>query len=243
MTISALTPDWPLPARVRACISTRDGGVSQPPYTSLNLALHVGDESARVEENRRLLAAALALPASPRWLTQVHGVRCVNAADTSDAVEADASYATEPGVVCAVLTADCLPILLCDRAGSTVAAVHAGWRGLHDGVIAGCLGALPCRADQLLAWIGPGIGVHAYTVGAELRAAFLALDAAYADCFRETDGAWQANLAGIARKQLAAAGISTISQYAGCTYREHQLFYSYRRENRTGRFASLIWIV
>lgn len=232
---------WNAPARVRACVTTRIGGVSRAPYAGLNLATHVGDEPAAVAVNRARLAATLALPGPPRWLTQVHGTRCVEAANVDTPVEADASCTRTPGVVCAVLTADCLPILLCARDASGVAAVHAGWRGLHDGVIAAAITALGVPADRLCAWIGPGIGIDAYVVGADLRAGFTARDPALAACFVRRGADWHADLAAIARHQLASCGVDAVATSGLCTLTDPR-FYSYRRDGVTGRCASLIWI-
>jgi len=239
--IPLVTPDWPAPPGVGACVTTRDGGTSLPPYASLNLATHVGDAPAAVARNRRRLAEALALPSPPRWLSQVHGTLCVDAATAADGVEADAAFATRAGVVCAILTADCLPVLLCDRDGTRVAAVHAGWRGLYGGVLAAAVRALAVAPDTLLAWVGPGIGVDAYAVGASLRAQFIAQDATLGECFAQRGAAWHADLGAIAARQLAAAGLRTIHRHAACTF-EDARFYSYRRDGVTGRFASLIWI-
>lgn len=236
-----ITPDWPAPPRVRACVSTRAGGVSLPPYATLNLATHVGDTPDAVAENRRRLERRLELPTPPRWLSQVHGTRCVDAASAGDGEEADASYALRPGVVCAVLTADCLPVLLCDRAGTRVAAVHAGWRGLHAGVLDAAVRALACPPAGLLAWIGPGIGVDAYAVGDELRARFLARAPDSASCFERRGDAWHADLAALAAQQLAAAGVGLTVRAQLCTHADPR-FYSYRRDGITGRFASLVWL-
>ena len=236
-----LRPDWDAPATVQAVVTTREGGISTGPWTSLNLATHVGDDPRAVHENRARLASALALPGSPHWLSQVHGIRCVDAAAAPSAVEADAAFATLPGVVCAVLTADCLPVLLADRAATRVAAVHAGWRGLHAGVIAASIAALDCAPDELCAWIGPGIGTDAYVVGDDLRARFLAADDQYATCFMRREQRWHADLAGIATRQLTAAGVPSIARSGLCTCADTR-FYSYRRDGTTGRFATLIWI-
>jgi YfiH family protein len=241
VAIGHLVPDWPAPPRVRAAVTTRQGGLSVPPYDSLDLALHVGDDPAAVADNRRRLVSALGLPAAPRWLSQVHGTRCVDAAEVADGSEADAACAFRAGVVCAVLTADCLPILLCDRAGSRVAAVHAGWRGLRDGVIAAALQRLDCPPRDLLAWIGTGIGADAYVVGAELRRDFLGLDPDNARCFDERADGWHADLAGLAARQLAGAGVGWIGASKLCTFHDAR-FYSYRRDGVTGRFASMVWL-
>lgn len=239
--MASIRPQWDAPPGVVAWSTTREGGVSSGPYASLNLATHVGDEAAAVTLNRTRLVTTLPLPGSPRWLTQVHGNTCVEAATVEAPVAADAAWTTRSGVVCAVLTADCLPLLLCDRAGTRVAAVHAGWRGLHDGVIAATLAALGVPAQTLCAWIGPGIGVEAYAVGADLRARFLALDPGNAECFLRRGDRWHADLPALARRQLQQAGVESIAASELCTYADRR-FYSYRRDGVTGRFASLIWL-
>lgn len=239
--INFLVPDWDAPAQVQARITTRDGGVSRGAWTGFNLATHVGDDPAAVATNRARLASALALPGDPRWLTQVHGTRCVDAATIDTPLEADASYACAAGVVCAVLTADCLPILICDRAATRVAAVHAGWRGLHDDVIAAAIDALGVPAGRLCAWIGPGIGVDAYVVGEDLHERFVAREPALATCFERRGGDWHADLVAIARRQLDAAGVGAVAASGLCTFTDPR-FYSYRRDGVTGRFASLVWI-
>ena len=238
-----LVPDWPAPPGVRAAVTLRSGGVSRGPYASFNLATHVGDDPAAVEENRARLRSALGLAREPAWLRQVHGTTVVDAATAAPDVEADAAYATQPGVCCAVLTADCLPILLCDTVGTRVAAVHAGWRGLAAGIVSAAVSRLDTSAGDLLAWIGPGIGAAAYAVGPELRAMFCARDPALAGAFAERDGRWHADLAAIARHELAALGLTRIHAYAGCTFEEADRFYSYRRAAVTGRMASVITLL
>lgn len=240
--IGAFTPDWPLPAGVRALVTTRQGGQSEGAYAHFNLATHVGDDPLAVAANRALLRTAYGLPDEPRWLNQVHGNRCVDAALLGSVpTNADASFTRVPQVVCAVLTADCLPILLCDRAGTAVAAVHAGWRGLAGGVIEAALAELP-PAAELLAWIGPGIGPAHYAVGDAMRATFLALDPAHAGDFIRHGQAWHADLPAIAHRQLEKAGVAGITRSGLCTHAQSERFYSYRRSPVCGRFASLIWI-
>ncbi|MGZ8249364.1 laccase domain-containing protein, partial [Methylomagnum sp.] len=178
MTTRWIEPDWPAPSGVRAASTLRGGGVSAGPYAGLNLGAHVGDDPAHVEANRRRLAAALNLPAEPVWLIQVHGRRTVRAEAPGDRV-ADAAYTRESGVVCAVMTADCLPVLLCSRDGEAIAAAHAGWKGLAGGVIESAVDALGGR--DTLAWLGPAIGPEAFEVGGEVRAAFLANGAEFAN--------------------------------------------------------------
>lgn len=236
---------WPAPARVRALTTARGGGVSGAPYDTLNLADHVGDQPQHVAENRRLLRAALALPAEPVWLKQVHGTRVVDAATIGDSAEADGGYTDAAGVVCAVLTADCLPLFLCDRAGTRVALVHAGWRGLAAGIIREGVAAMRVPGGDLLAWLGPAIGTDAFEVGAEVRSACLAVGpSAAAAAFRPAarPGHWWADLYALARAQLNAAGVHAVFGGGHCTFRESQRFYSYRRDRVCGRMASLIWL-
>lgn len=236
-----IRPDWPAPPNVRALITTRSGGVSAGPYASLNLAEHVGDDSASVARNRVLLARHL--PAEPRWLEQVHGTRIVRADALEGGVQADGAVAFRPNVVCAVLTADCLPVLLCDSAGTAIGIVHAGWRGLLRGVIETAVAQLGERAD-LLAYLGPAIGPLAFEVGDEVRAAFVGRSPAAAPAFAPHGaGKWLADLYALARQRLAGAGVTHVFGGGFCTFREAERFYSYRRERVTGRMASLIWLV
>lgn len=238
-----IVPAWDAPARVRAVCTTRHGGVSQGTYASLNLASHVGDDPEAVHANRARLRRMLALPAEPCWLEQVHGTALTEAEPlATSAPRADAAFTREVGRVCVVLTADCLPILLCDRHASVVAAVHAGWRGLLDGILPRTLAALAGSARDWLAWIGPGIGAASYRVGPDLRERFVAADAESADCFTLQAGNWHADLAGLAAHQLRAAGVAVVTRHPGCTLRDANDFFSYRRDGVTGRFASLIWL-
>jgi len=236
-----IVPDWPAPANVRALATTRQGGVGAGPYASLNLADHVGDDPAAVAENRRRLRRHL--PAEPVWLTQVHGARCVDAATAAPGTAADAAFARSPGVVCAVLAADCLPLLLCDTAGTTVAAAHAGWRGLAAGVIESTVAALHLPGERLVAWLGPAIGADRFEVGAEVREAFLAHDPQAARAFvARPDGKWLCDIHLLARQRLADLGVCRIASADFCTVRDAQQFFSYRRDGATGRMASLIWL-
>jgi len=242
-----LEPDWPAPPGVRALTTTRRGGVSAAPYNSLNLAGHVGDDPAAVTANRRRLSETAGLPAEPVWLEQVHGCDvCVLAEDTPARAQtnrADAAVAHRPGVVCAVLTADCLPVLLCDDRGEVVAAVHAGWRGLLDGVIEAAVGAIGHPAERLLAWLGPAIGPNAFEVGDEVREAFCAGSARCENSFRPSaNGRWLADLYGLARERLDALGVEQVSGGGLCTMSDGARFFSYRRDGVTGRMATLIWI-
>ena len=240
---SLILPDWPAPVRVRAVSTTRCGGVSPSPYASLNLAEHVGDNPVCVAENRRRLAAMAEYPAEPAWLEQVHGIHTVAAETVRAPVAADAAWTRAAGRPCVVMTADCLPVLLCDRAGTVVAAAHAGWRGLVGGVIAATVARMDTPSTELLAWLGPAIGSDAFEVGEEVRAAFLALDAGAAVCFRPSPaGRWLADIYELARRQLRRLGVAAIYGGEFCTFSEPERFFSYRRENRTGRMATLIWL-
>lgn len=245
--IGWLKPDWPAPARVRALTTTRRGGVSTGGYGSLNLGDHVNDDPAAVTENRRLLRTNACLPAEPVWLRQVHGTRCVAlpCAQSSVPPEADAVVTRSSRQVCAILTADCLPLLLCDTAGSVVGAAHAGWRGLLGGVIEATVAAMEQPGARLMAWLGPAIGPQAFEVGDEVRASFVAEEAASAAAFVPCPGSggkWLCDLYALARMRLARVGVRQVSGGEHCTYAEPDLFFSYRRERQTGRMASLIWL-
>jgi YfiH family protein len=240
-----IVPDWPAPSVVQARVTTRSGGVSAAPFDSFNLGTHVGDQPEAVAANRALLRQHL--PAEPLWLEQVHGI----AVETADAgggekgvVCADASVARTPGVVCTVMTADCLPVLFCDAAGTVVAAAHAGWRGLVAGVLEATLTRMAVAPDQVMAWLGPAIGPTAFEVGDEVRAAFVAVDPAATAAFvaREAPGKWLADLFTLARLRLARAGVRRVYGGGLCTFNDADRFFSYRRDGKTGRFASLIWL-
>jgi hypothetical protein len=239
-----LEPVWPTPARVRVVSTLRGGGTSAGPYASLNLALHVGDAPDAVLENRRRLCEAAGVPAEPAWLEQVHGTDVIDASDvTGRAVQADAAVASERGGVCAVMTADCLPVVIADRAGTRVAVAHAGWRGLAAGVLEATVGALRTDAAGLLAWLGPAISQPAFEVGAEVRDAFLARHAACASAFvPNARGRYQANLYELARLTLLGQGIPAVHGGGYCTAAQRGLFYSFRRDGRTGRMATLAWL-
>ncbi len=243
--------DWPgLPATIGVLSTTRSGGVSVAPYDDgaggggLNLGTHVGDAPQAVARNRALLRAQL--PAEPAWLTQVHGTRVLDAATVCNAPEADASMTTHPGVVCAIMTADCMPVLLADAAGRVVAAAHAGWRGLAAGVLQNTVAAMrDAGASEILAWLGPGIGPQAFEVGDEVRDAFAPLGAAGRAAFSPVaakPGKFLADLPALARLTLAGAGVAQVAGGNDCTVGDARRFYSYRRDRMTGRMASLIWI-
>lgn len=242
-----VAPDWPAPAWVRAVSTLRMGGASQGAYESLNLAAHVGDHSAAVLENRRRLREALRLPAQPLWLHQVHGIAVASPGwherpPTADAAVFNA-YAGGARGVCAVLTADCLPVLFCDRAGSRVAAAHAGWRGLAAGVLEATVKALQARPADLLAWLGPAIGPGAFEVGADVVQAFSARSPDTAAAFTaNARGRWQADLYRLARLELDRLGVTAVFGGGWCTASEATRFFSYRRDGQTGRMATLVWM-
>lgn len=249
MTVGWITPDWPAPPNVRALSTLRHGGVSAARYASLNLGDHVGDEPASVAENRRRLAAAAYLPAQPQWLTQVHGSHVVDL-DVAPLVDvpgplgaADACFARQPRRVCAILTADCLPIVLTSDSGDLVAAAHAGWRGLAGGVIESLVGALPVPPARLMAWLGPAIGVEHFEVGAEVRETLLRSDAAAAEAFTpNARGRFMADLTLLARRRLRTLGVERVFGGDQCTFAEPDRYFSHRRDGTTGRQATLIWL-
>jgi YfiH family protein len=236
------TPDWSAPARVRAISTLRTGGVSVETYHSLNLGSHVGDAPAAVAENRRRLCAAVPLPAEPCWLEQVHGARVANL-DLGHGGACDAALTRTVGPICAILTADCLPVLFAAADGSLVAAAHAGWRGLAAGVLPATVAALATDPTRVLAWIGPAIGPAHYEVGDEVRDAMLGVDAGAEAAFhRNARGRYLADLPLLARRQLQIAGIGRISGGEACTYGDPGRYFSHRRDGRTGRQATLIWL-
>ncbi|MBK1720993.1 peptidoglycan editing factor PgeF [Thiocystis violacea] len=237
-----IRPDWPAPTSVKACCTTRSGGLSTGPFASMNLGDHVGDDPGAVAANRERLRASLGLPAMPVWLRQVHGCDVAVLGDAPAPCEADAALARAPGTVCAVMTADCLPLLMCDDLGMRVAAVHAGWRGLAAGVIDAAVAAMASDPARLLVWLGPAIGPDAFEVGAEVRAQFVARDPAAAQSFRPSGDRWLADLFGLARQRLSRLGVSRVYGGEDCTYAQPERFFSYRRDGVTGRMASLIWL-
>jgi len=242
--VQILTPAWPVPPNVHAAFTLRSGGVSTAPFASLNVGAHVGDQAAAVAENRGRVRTQLQLPEEPAWMEQVHGVQVldldVRRADAD--IAADAAITRRAGRVCAVQVADCLPVLLAVQDGSAVAAAHAGWRGLVEGVLEGTVKGLAVEPRRLLAWLGPGIGAAHFEVGDEVRSAFLARDAGAASEFASNDrGRWQCDLAGLARRRLTTLGVSAIFGGDWCTYADTGRFFSYRRDRRCGRMAALIW--
>lgn len=234
-------PEWPAPKNVRALQTTRQGGVSAVPYDSLNLGSHVGDAPLAVARNRMLLNTLL--PSEPVWLEQVHGTVVANADMASCLPQADACIARHRESVCVVMTADCLPVLLCDQQGSVVGAAHAGWKGLAAGVIEATVRAMDVAPQHLMAWLGPAISQDAFEVGAEVRAAFVGMDPQAASAFVPgQNGKWFADIYALARLRLNALGITQIYGGGYCTYREREKFFSYRRDGVTGRMGTFIWL-
>ena len=238
-----LWPNWPVANKVKACISTRLGGYSSPPYDSMNLALHVGDDESQVLKNRNKLQKRLGLPREPAWLEQVHGANVVVVEQSRFPCQADAAISFASCYVYAVMVADCLPILFCDRQATRVGIAHAGWRGLAAGILEHTVKALDCDPTQLYAFLGPAIGPDAYQVGDTVREAFLSEHEQYALCFLPDNcGTWRANLYQLARLKLNSIGVHNISGGSHCTYYDHKHFFSYRREADTGRMAALIYL-
>ena len=249
MRLSFIKPNWPAPLNVKTLQTTRKGGVSIAPFDSLNVAMHVQDDISHVTKNRQLLAQYL--PNEPVWTNQVHGTHIIDAANNHCLETADGSFTIQKNIVCVTMTADWLPILLCDHLGTVVAAVHAGWRGLCDGVIEAAVLKMGVPAQTLMAWLGPAIGPSAFLVGDEVRAQFIVQDPKSASAFLpysnvDLPNKWLGNLYEIAQQRLNNVGVTTI--YGGgvnedfCTYTDAERFYSFRRDNTTGRMASLIWL-
>jgi len=239
-----ITPDWPAPSNVHAAFSLRSGGVSGAPFDSLNLGAHVGDDPGSVGENRRRVEAALALPATPRWLNQVHGTNVLDADRFAGAPEsADAVVVRRPGTVAVIQVADCLPVLLAAAGGRAVAAAHAGWRGLAAGVLEATVERLAEPASGLTAWLGPAIGPEHFEVGDEVRAAFMQADPGAVEAFAvNARGRWQCDLVQLARHRLLALGVRQICGGTWCTFADRGRFFSHRREGRCGRMGAFIWL-
>lgn len=236
-----IVPEWPAPERVKALVTTRSGGVSRGPFASMNLGHHVGDDPGDVRRNRAILRERL--PAEPKWLKQVHGSRVALVDGALYPKEADGAVARLPGTVCAVLVADCLPVLLCDERGSAVGIAHAGWRGLATGVLEQTVSGMGVPPASLMAWFGPAIGPQAFEVGDEVREVFLQQDPGAGGAFRaRQSGKWLCDLYELARRRLADCGVTRIHGGGLCTYGEPGRFYSFRREPVTGRMAALIWL-
>ncbi len=250
-----IIPNWPAPANVKALQTTRAGGISFAPYDSLNMGLHVQDDPMRVAQNRQLLSQYL--PSEPVWLNQVHGINVVDAANTSCLPAADASYTNRKNVVCVTMTADCLPILVCDKDGTAAASIHAGWRSLCDGVIEATIAKMQAKPANLMAWLGPAIGPNAFEVGANVREQFIVKDANVELAFKKQSvtkapDKYLADIYLIATQRLKNLGISQIygaGQTFGsgqsedwCTFTDEKRFFSFRRDGATGRMATLIWL-
>jgi len=241
----ALVPDWPAPASIRSLVTTRLGGVGTGAYASFNLGLRAGDDPAAVAANRGRLRAHL--PAEPVWLHQVHGASVVEAmrVPAGEEPRADAAWTSEPGVVCAVLVADCMPVLMCSADGQRVGVAHAGWRGLSAGVIERTLEAMELSPDRTLAWLGPAIGPAAFEVGADVLEAFAAPHPEDASAFaarEDRPGKWHADLFELARRRLARLGVTQVHGGGLCTWSDPARFFSYRRDRAPGRMAAVAWI-
>lgn len=243
-SIECIQPNWHAPDSVKAVCTTRIGGNSLSPYDSFNLATHVGDAIDKVILNRELLKRELNLPAEPCWLNQTHSTDVAMLDGSPDyAIDSDAAISQKPGIIAVVMTADCLPILMCNQQGDEVAAVHAGWRGLADGIVATTLKKMRTPPEQLMAWIGPAISQPRFEVGDDVRNMFMNRYENAALRFRQNrPGHWLCDLPGLAADQLFDLGVTAIHQSGLCSFDEDSRFYSYRRENISGRMASLIWI-
>lgn len=249
-TIFSLALDWPVPTNVQACITARSGGFSLPPYASNNFGLHVGDDPLRVAKNRAQLCTQAGLVNAPQWLEQVHGVKVVNAKADGVIRTADGSYSNQPGQACLVMTADCLPILLCDRQGTQVAALHCGWRSLAKGICARGLQKFSGNPGDILAYLGPAISQPNFEVGVDVLEAFFKgartheqreqIASAFVSAHRPLH--FFADIYALARAELKALGVHAIYGGGYCTYADVDRFYSYRRDKTTGRMASLIWL-
>lgn len=240
--LDLIIPNWPVSARVKAYTTTRQGGFSQGAFASFNLRLEEGREGEAVQQNRKLLAKTLQLPNEPFWLNQVHGTKVVRAEPKSTSIPADASFTTQVDIVCAVLTADCLPILLCDQKATCVAAIHAGWKSLVAGVIEATIQKLTSPPNELFAWLGPAIGPEVFAVGDEVYQQFIQVDAEAAQAFKPYHDRWLANIYLLAKQRLSKCGVTAVYGGEFCTFTQQDRFYSYRREPQTGRMASLIWL-
>lgn len=241
--INTITPNWPAPKRVKAFTTTRNGGFSQGDCASFNLAYDKGEAKNIIDQNRTLLRDELRLPAEPLWLTQIHSTIAVQADQCKSPVTADAAYTRNADVVCSVLTADCLPLLICDKKATCVAAAHAGWKGLAAGVIEATLEALQIPGEQLLVWLGPAMGPQAFVVREDVLQQFVAADPQAIQAFKPISAEqWLADIYLLAKQRLAHYNVTAIYGGEYCTYTDAQRFYSFRRDKNTGRMASLIWL-
>ncbi len=244
MTIDELIiPNWSAPHNIKAISTTRSGGVSPPPYDHLNLGTHVGDNPQLVLKNRQLITEIAELPESPRWLEQVHGSNVIDSYDWQENIQADAIFSRRANHVCTVMTADCLPLLLCNQQGDCVAAVHVGWRGLATGIIEAALTRFSCKSSDILAWLGPAIGPMQFEVGQDVYNAFAKNDVNATTAFVATgEQLYLADIYELARQQLQKKGVLQIFGGDCCTVSDKARFFSYRRDGITGRMASMIWI-
>ena len=234
-----LFPNWNAPANVHAAMTLRIGGVSSSPFGSFNLATHVGDDLETVLEHRQLLKTELNLPTEPFWLEQIHSNAVIDASADLILSKADASYTHQKNVVCAVMTADCLPVLMCSSDGTQIAAIHAGWRGLATGIISNAVEAL--KTKDLIVWLGAAIGADCFEVGDDVRDTFLKKSVNYESAFKAHENKWLGDIYQLARIELASLGVTQIFGGEFCTMTDTERFYSYRRDNQTGRMATLIW--
>jgi hypothetical protein len=240
---SLILPDWPAPQSIKAFSTTRIGGFSSPPYEGFNLGTHVGDEPANVVTNRDYLVNLALLPESPRWLNQVHSTRVINSHDWQLNSDADAIVSQHINHICTIMTADCLPVLLCNKQGNTVAAIHAGWRGLAAGVIEKTITQFGGDPQDILVWLGPAIGPQQFEVGPDVYQTFIQHDVKASQAFKQTDAThYLANIYLLAKQRLTALGIEAIFGGDLCTATDQRRFFSYRRDHITGRMASIIWI-
>tara|TARA_B100000795_G_C22779516_1_gene431593 strand:- start:134 stop:880 length:747 start_codon:yes stop_codon:yes gene_type:complete len=245
--MSFFVPDWPAPDNVRSAMTVRVGGCSESPFNQNNLALHVGDTEADVQANRDALETTLNLSRSPVWLNQVHGTKVIYAPNAKGVPDADGSFSDQSGVPCVVLTADCLPVLLCDPNGTQIAAIHAGWRGLANGILRRTVIQFS-STKNILAYLGPAIGPQAFEVGVDVREAFLSNaqdsvhQSAIKNAFIGASAKYLADIYALARAELQACGVSAVYGGEFCTVNDSERFFSYRREQITGRNASLIWL-
>jgi YfiH family protein len=241
--LDLIIPDWPAPRWIKAYTTTRHGGFSQAPFDSLNVSLRVGDNPACVIKNRQLLQSSLGLKQQPLWLKQVHGNTVISADHLTNTLAADAIYSKNQQTVCAVQTADCLPLLICSVSNYCIAAVHAGWKGLSNGILENAILALECPPRDLLVWLGPAIGPQAFIVGEDVVQAFISKDHATQTAFHDIGhNKWRANLYALAKQRLNKLGINTVYGGKYCTYTDPKRFFSYRRDQVTGRMLSFIWI-
>jgi len=235
-----ITANWPAPANIHTATTLRTGGVSQGEFSSLNPADHVNDKRQHVLANRQCIKDMLALPTDPAWLQQTHSTQVVCSDLVTGSPEADASYTAKNNIVCTVLTADCLPILLCDRQGSMVAAIHGGWRGLLNGIIENTV--IKMSGTEIIAWLGPAIGAQCFEVGDDVYNAFINKSAQFSCAFNpQSKGKYLADIYQIARIELNNVGVQEIYGGNFCTVTDKERFFSYRRDGQTGRMATLIW--